>query len=417
MSVIEVPYLKAIENTTDITTEIIRKCEEILYDDAEYKKLKEEGYDFTKVIPYGNPEDPSFQANQVFKFINPNELNIFRRLGKYFTEDLHYFKAKITIDKRDPVNMLTRKGLMKAMYMGKTKLAETFQEYIFILLDGLWKRHKEIMVSEMTTTKKLLEAERERRQDAERINRENLFLREAYASDFDTTSDEKTELAILRRQHMSVYYLYLVDWTHVNSKYWKSRKEAKPKAAPQPKPAAAVKSPNIIEGIDLHSDDEPAEEKAQPAPRRAVKADITAPHKDGIQDPYDAEFLTISDLENNENEEYYFYISHTESDKEYLRLITPIYLDKAAHYNKMVDYIVNGEKVMCRTAYPVNSFPDREIIFPAGDSAATPMSKVYKSTYSKIMSARSRAFIHIHRDELIGAANKKKRQPVAEKAE
>ena len=104
----EVPFLKPIENTTDITTEIIRRCEQILCDDVDYNKLKEDGYNFTTVIPYGNPEDPCFQANQVFKFINPNEQNVHRRLGKYFTEGRHYFKAKITNDKRDPPNLLTR---------------------------------------------------------------------------------------------------------------------------------------------------------------------------------------------------------------------------------------------------------------------------------------------------------------------
>ena len=377
-----------------------------------YSHLSDEDKtNFDNIRAYGTVNNPLFNAADVYYCLKKTKKKVERMYDDLLDDEILRQQKVSTQNAR--INLITEYGIIHACYLYKSDIAIMFQKFMREVIKQLKNTGVATLVEAHKQLAKTLEAERERRQDAERINRENLFLREAYASDFDTTSDEKTELAILRRQHMSVYYLYLVDWAHVNSKYWKSRKDAKPKAAPQPKPAAAAKSPNIIEGIDLHSDDEPAEEKAPPAPRRAAKADITAPHKDGIQEPYDVEFLAISDLENNENDEYYFYISHTESDKEYLRLMTPIYLDKAAHHNKMVDYIINGEKVICRTAYPVNSFPDREIVFPAGDTAATPMSKVYKSTYSKIMSARSRAFIHIHRDELIGAANKKKRQPIA----
>ena len=64
----EIPFLKPITFTVDITTEIIRRCEIKLQNDEEYMKLKSDGLDFKMVIPYGNPEDPCFQVNQVFKF-------------------------------------------------------------------------------------------------------------------------------------------------------------------------------------------------------------------------------------------------------------------------------------------------------------------------------------------------------------
>jgi len=411
----EVPFLKPIENTTDITTEIIRRCEQILCDDVDYNKLKEDGYNFTTVIPYGNPEDPCFQANQVFKFINPNEQNVHRRLGKYFTEGRHYFKAKITNDKRDPPNMLTRKGLMKAMYMGKTKLAETFQDYVFTLLDGLWKRHKEVVVSEMKAVEKQLEEERGKRREAEIINKQNIFLREAYCNDFSSNESNETELAIMRRQYLTTYYVYLVDWQYVNAKYWKKFPSDEKEPVKQPRKKTAEVKETVYEGIDLNSDSDDSDastmEKSLKDKRsKKSKLDVTQPHKNGIQEPYEMNYINMRDLENGENEEYYFYISAKECTKDHFKLIMPIQLDKTKHYTEMINYIINGEKIVDRTAYPINSYEPTELAnTDFDDNVSTPVSKVYKTTYDILTSARSRSYITMNRELLIGMNNKKRR--------
>ena len=403
----EIPFLKPITFTVDITTEIIRRCEVKLQNDEEYMKLKSDGLDFKMVIPYGNPEDPCFQVNQVFRFINPNELNIYRKLGKYFTDGRHYFKAKITNDKKEPCNMFTRHGLMKAMYMGKTPLAEMFQNYVFDLLDGLWKRHKELMITEMKITEKNLEEERTKRREAEIVNLQNIHLQEAYCNDFVAGDPANTELKILRRLYLTKYYVYVADWSHVNAKYWKSDITKIKEPVPQKKIAADKTNSGVVNGIDLNSsdDEESAVDKTVSTREKPSKNLIlTNPHKDGIQEPYEFEFLKLRDLENGENEEYYFYISNkeiTENKKSNFKFITHIYLDKPKHFTEMSKFIINGETVIDRTSYPVNSYASSEIKnVDFFDKVSAPIKNIYKTTYDMLMSARSRSYINMHRDIL-----------------
>jgi hypothetical protein len=349
----EIPFLKSINNTSDITTEIIRRCEEQLQNDKEYIKLKSDGMDFKKVIPYGNPEDPCFQVNQVFKFINPNELNIHRRLATYFTEGRHYFKAKITEDKKEPCNMFTRHGLMKAMYMGKTPLAEMFQNYVFDLLDGLWKRHKAIIITEMKVTEKNLEEERNRRREAESTNLKNIYLKEVCMDNFESYDGNKTELSILRRHQLNEYFLYIVDWNFVNENCNKPDKINKLFKKSE-------KKEDLHFGIDINSDDERPEPKTKSATFNE------------ILDEYDFSIISLIDLEKNENDEYYFYISKKETKSKQYNFICPIYLDKSKHYKLMI-----------------SSFQK------------TPIKNMFNTTYDTIMSARNKTFIELHKVSLV----------------
>jgi len=414
-SIKEIPFLKSINITSDITTEIIRRCEEQLQNDNEYIKLKSDGMDFKTVIPYGNPEDPCFQVTQVFKFINPNELHIHRRLATYFTEGRHYFKAKITEDKKEPCNMFTRHGLMKAMYMGKTPLSEMFQNYVFDLLDGLWKNEKDVMKKQMKITEKNLEEERNKRREAEIINLQNIHLQEAYCNDFESNDSNGIELTILRRLHLTKYYLYIADWNYVNSAYWKKDKE--PKELKEPKPAKSIKKFDT-QGIDLDSSDDDSTPSAREtnrqncenfakgiaaAPRVYTKrtAIPDEPHRDGINDPYEFEYVTLGDLENSSNDEFYLHITNKEIDpkKDYFKFITHIYLDKKKHFDDMVKYITQGETVIDRTAYPVNGHEPKEIK-TAEFFESTPIKKIYKTTYEMVCSARNRTYVNMHREAL-----------------
>jgi hypothetical protein len=402
-SIKEIPFLKSINITSDITTEIIRRCEEQLQNDNEYIKLKSDGMDFKKVIPYGNPEDPCFQVTQVFKFINPNELHIHRRLATYFTEGRHYFKAKITEDKKEPCNMFTRHGLMKAMYMGKTPLSEMFQNYVFDLLDGLWKNEKDVMKKQMKITEKNLEEERTKRREAEVVNLQNIYLQEAYCNDFESNDSNGIELTILRRLHLTKYYLYIVDWNYVNTKYWMKLLGKSKEPKPVSKTTAKTTETNGI-NLDSSDDDIPS---ARDINRKncenftKVKTNLDNPHKDGIQESYEFEFITLTDLENSSNDEFYLHITNKEIDpkKTHFKFITHIYLDKTKHFNDMVKYITHGEPVIDRTAYPVNGHDPNEIK-TADFSELPPIKNIYKTTYEMVLSARNRTFVNIHREEL-----------------
>jgi hypothetical protein len=249
---------------------------------------------------------------------------------------------------------------------------------------------------------------------AEKLNRENIFLQDNHINEYEGSNDDLTELAILRVQHMTVYYLYLVDWHYVNSKYWSSRKDSgKPKPIKLPKPAEPVKSPAIIEGINLNSDDDDSapEEKAAPTPRRVPKPDTSEPHPDGIPDVYEFEFLDLADMKNQDSEEYYFYITSKESKQDYIKLIKPLYIDRSDHYKLMIKYITEGEPLVARTAYPVNKYEPYEIPYKI-PSSLTPVKRIFKTTFSHIESARSRSFIHLNCDVLKGISAKKKKKPI-----
>ena len=59
------------------------------------------------------------------------------------------------------------------------------------------------------------------RQDAEKINRQNIQLHEAFHNPGDMGDQERIELTILRRKTQRQYCVYVVDWQYINTKFWK----------------------------------------------------------------------------------------------------------------------------------------------------------------------------------------------------
>ena len=408
--------MEPISDTDDITTEIIRRCEKILINNEEYKKIKEDGRDFNSIKIYGTHKEPVFRAKDIYLYVDPKGTNK-TWFNKQLISGKHIFKANVrniksnenkTWTKVDSTNMLTRKGLMKALSICNGIIAETFQDYIFDLLDGLWKNEKDVILKQMKITEKNLEEERTKRREAEIVNLQNIHLQEAYCNDFAAGDSANTELKILRRLYLTKYYVYVADWSHVNAKYWKSDITKIKEPFPQKKIATDKTNSGVVNGIDLNSsdDEESVVDKTISTREKPSKNLIlTNPHKDGIQEPYEFEFLKLRDLENGENEEYYFYISTkeiTETQKNHFKFITHIYLDKPKHFTEMVKFIVNGEIETNRTAYPVNSYTPTEVSnIDIGDKISTPVKNVYKTTYDMMMSARSRSYIIMNRALLI----------------
>lgn len=396
-----IPILNAIGKSTDITSEIIRRCEKILKYDEEYKKVKEEGNGFTSIIVYEDPyniNEPCFQVNSVIKMVKPNEQHIPRILKKNFRLGKHYFKAKLKDDNRDPSNIFSRRGVMKYMFQEKTQIAEVFQDYVFELLDGLWKRQKELMRLEMKNTDKLLEEEREKRREAERINEQNIEIADAIYNT-DNREQDILELNVLRRRLMTRYYVYLVDWKLVNAKYWKNFPPEENKIQPRKK-RDFVETQTIFEGIELNSsgDDEPQpQQKRTNTSRKKLKQiDVDKQHPKGLNE-YEFIYTDINDIKRDENIAYYICITDKQIKKEGYKFLQYLYLDKSSgnvHYKSMVDIILNGEKCNSQTAYKLNGkdvpvkLYDMEV-----ESAETPIKKVYKITYSELINARDRGFV------------------------
>ena len=376
--------------TTDITTEIILRCEELLKDNEDYIKLKTNKKDFKSILIYGTSTEPLFKALDIYLYVDPSGINK-RWFMKHLVQDKHIFKANVRITKTnstktwtkvEAVNMLTRKGLMRALSICNGIIAETFQDYIYELLDNLWKNEKEIIIKQMKCTEKTLESEREKRKIAEHINIQNIIYQDAYINDFQNNDDDQTELLIHRNLNCVKYNLYIVDYNYMNSKYWKNKRRV-----------VSVKQKH--ENIDINSSDD---EEKQPTKQTQFSCDT--PHNDAIQDPYEIDFIQVNDLVSSENDEYYFNISSKsipDTKKEFYKFISFIYIDKTKHFNDMIHILKTGE---CpnKSAYPDN----KHIEYHEKDNTAsnTPLKNVFKCSYSMILSARSRSFIRIHKDIL-----------------
>lgn len=387
--------------TTDITTEIILRCEELLKDNEDYIKLKTDKKDFKSILIYGTSSEPLFKARDIYLYVDPSGINK-RWFMKHLIQDKHIFKANVRVTKTnstktwtkvESVNMLTRKGLMRALSICNGIIAETFQDYIYELLDNLWKNEKEIIIKQMKCTEKTLESEREKRKIAEHINIQNIIYQDAYINDFQENDDDQTELTIMRNMHLTKYYLYIVDWNYMNTKYWK-----KDKPTPEPKQI------DLDECIDLVSSDSDCEnKKSNKLFKRKSKKMVfdNTPHENAIYEQYDLDFIQVSDLINGENEEYYFFVSPkevAESKKEFYKFMKFIYIDKAKHYNEMIEVLKTGE-VPNKTAYTLNNdlpiYKKYEL-----DLVSTPVKNIFKCSYSMINSARNRSFIRTYKNHL-----------------
>ena len=188
----------------NIIIKCILNCEKLCNDEN-----KEYINTFKIIVPYGDPSKPYFMASCVFKFLNNNEMNSNRKLKENYIQDLHYIKAKI-LDKKVAVNMLSTKGVMKAMYVSKAPIAICFQNYIHELLDNLWKTKSELIEIEMKTIEDKLKL-------SERQMDKTNFLLEGIQNISDFGDSKQKELTILRRKYMKSFALYIVDWQYVNN--------------------------------------------------------------------------------------------------------------------------------------------------------------------------------------------------------
>jgi hypothetical protein len=358
---------------------------------------------FDNIRVYNTVEDPLFNGIDVYYCLKGTKKHVDRMYNDLFDDEV-IRQQKVSGVSR-PINLITEYGLIHACYLYKTDIAIIFQKFMREVIKQLKNTGIATVVDAHKQLAKSLEVEKEKRRDAEIINKQNIFLQEAYCNDFSAGDPDTTELNILRRQHLTTYYVYLVDWQFVNSKYWKTFPTSNGAQDKQPRKKVG-KSVEEIMFEDLESrscDDEPKPNSKKPRSKKPY-VDITQPHKNGIQEKYEMDFINKNDLVNDENEEYYFNISAKEHDKENFKFVMTIQLDKIKHYTEMLDYIMNGERVVNRTAYPINSYePSEHKNNNFDDTVLTPVAKVYKTTYDTIVSARSRSYIHLNRSYLIGS--------------
>ena len=372
-----------------------------------YEHISEKDQEnFNKIRVYNTIEDPLFNGPDVYYCLKNTMTNINRMYADLLDDEV--LRQQKVESKANITNLITEYGVIHACYLYKTEIAVMFQKFMREVIKQLKTKGVATIIEAHNQLAKNLEEERTKRREAEIVNLQNIHLQEAYCNDFVAGDPANTELKILRRLYLTKYYVYVADWSHVNAKYWKSDITKIKEPIPQKKIATDKTNSGVVNGIDLNSsdDEESAVDKTVSTREKPSKNLIlTNPHKDGIQEPYEFEFLKLRDLENGENEEYYFYISTkeiTETQKNHFKFITHIYLDKPKHFTEMVKFIVNGEIETNRTAYPVNSYTPTEVSnIDIGDKISTPVKNVYKTTYDMMMSARSRSYIIMNRALLI----------------
>lgn len=417
-------YLSPIDYSNGgVATDFIEKSEKILENFSDYSAFGPE-FKFRKLDVYGSIENPYFVSSYVYKYIFPHRaknkhgrfLDQFRNDNNEFNVD-YMLQSNVSIfqkkkngeygyQNQTSVNLLSEMGLMKAMFMASTEFAITFQKLILNFLKGVRQTHVDVWKKQLLCSKKNLEAERSRRIEVEELNQKNIEISDAIYNT-DNRDQNNLELNILRRKAMSRYSVYLVDWQFINTKYWKQY-PMDGKTHNPPKNNKFIKhTQNIIEGIDLNSDDELTIPTTKT--RTFKKINLLEQHPKGIES-YQHTYKGLEDLEQDENTPYYIHISNKEiqKDKEHYKFLRFLYMDKESrgiHYKTMIDIIKNGEKYNNKSAYTnmhkISNAPECNKTHNSNtkvnsleiNDSETPVKKVYQITYSELMNARDRAFV------------------------
>jgi hypothetical protein len=445
MSEIKVPTLEIIKCTNSVIADFINDAEKLFENVSGYSDI-DDNYKFRNIKVYGNSEEPCFQANCIFDYLFPKYLKNFNNLDEKekktrikskknkFTDWIkRNFNKKVIEDdtevsilnkklisyaniKRDETDSryyksytLTETGLLTALFSNdsdKTELLDIFRDYLLLFIRNIRKYHTDVYNQERDRSIKELkikyESERDRRQEAEKINGQNIQLRDAFINPDDACEHQHVELTILRRTAMKQYYVYVVDWQAVNSRWHKSF------------PTNESKSASDADDDDSDIDDKP-KKKRGPSKKSAKQFDDTEPHKDGIYEPYDLYDVDLRTLKRNSTDEYYIYISPkpvAESKQSHFKFLRFIYIHNTTHFKEMMDYIANGKKYINESAYSVNSdLPEIEYI---PETVETVYKGVYQLSYSNLMDARNSSFININKQTLVDH-KKTKRTKVLQK--
>ena len=207
---------------------------------------------FDKIRVYNTVDDPLFNGSDVYYCLKKTHDNI-KRMYRDLLDDEVLNKQKVNTQNAR-INLITEYGVIHACYLYKNDIAIVFQKFMREVIKQLKNTGVATVIEAHNQLSKVLEEERGKRREAEIINKQNIFLREAYCNDFSSNESNETELVIMRRQYLTTYYVYLVDWQYVNAKYWKKFPSDGKEPVRQPRKKTAEVKETVYEGIDLNSD-------------------------------------------------------------------------------------------------------------------------------------------------------------------
>jgi hypothetical protein len=403
----EKTYLLPIETEGGAISDFIESAEKVLESHEDYKQISNE-YKFRSIKIYVSTSKPHYQANLIYEYLYPGKKDFhtwvrkFRKIPehecKFLIKQNIVVKSKTNPEKdlkKDDVVLLTELGLMRAFGTATTDFAILFQELLLEFLRNIRTNHEKIW-------KKCMESARDRYQEAEHLNKRNIQIQEAFINPDDTDVQNHTELTILRRENMKQYYVYLADWKYVNTRYWKTFPQKDKKPTTNAVKKLEPPSDSKYEGIDLTGSDSDTDDSSKIIDiKKKIIFDESDPHPDGLQEEYDLYNTDLRDIKNNENDDYYIYISTKEvhqSKKQHFKFLRFIYVKDTKHYKEMMDYIANGKKYNNDTSYTVNNdLPEIEYI---PYHVETAYKGVYQLNYSNLIDARNSSFINLHKATL-----------------
>jgi len=341
-----IPLLNIMKETTDITTEILRRSEAMVDYANAYASMKTKGISFSSINIYENPYikgEPCFPASQVFKFIENGD-NITRSIKKNYIEGYHYFTARVVDNKTQAPTILTRRGLMKVVFSGKSAIALAFQAYVFDLLDALWEKNKKEIYEAMEALEIKYAEEIKRGDSLDAANfsmnqkiMEQHQITNLMLNDDDPRDSDIKELHILRELLMKPLYIYIVSPEYVKTP---EKKVEKKEAKKEPRKSRVKKikmstfgmSDDSDSPIDYESDNQPV-----------FESEFEYDHE-----TYNHMSITIRDLEYNPEKLYYMFVSKTKlKEAKNYKLIHALKIytkndSEKTHYNMMIEIIKKG---------------------------------------------------------------------------
>lgn len=384
-----------------------------------YKHIpKEDQENFNNIRVYNTPKEPLFNGIDVYYCLKKTKKKIERMYDDLLDDEVLRQRKVESINR--PINLITEYGLIHACYLYKNDISSIFQKFMREVIKQLKETGTATMVEAHKQLGKQLELERERRRHAELINKQNIEITDAFYNS-DNHEQNKLELNILRRKTMNKFYVYLVDWKFVNSKYWKKYPKTEDEFLSSSKKIKYLEyEPTIVEGIDLNSSDDEIDIKKEPPKiRKKQKIDLSEPHIESINE-YEFLYMDLADLKSDDNTQYYICVNDKEisANKDSYKFIRYLYLDKGVtgpHYKTMIEILKYGETYINKSAYPeiikVEDEKQNLTIYKndiALESSETPVRRTYKITYTELMNARDRGFINNNLD-IIKDIKKEKR--------
>lgn len=228
--------LHPLASATDVVSKCFESVEEALKTHPDRETLQDR--QFKTIEIYGDPKNPLFNANQIYFYVNP-EVNHNSHIGRFYktfdeyelVENVKVFIKYNTSDasytKKQNINLLTKQGVLKAVFAKKkpTILHKLFKKFIVALLDSLNEKHqntlRETLQGEVEKYKKY---HTEAQETIERHERA-LFYAKALSTAFSDNSfairdtpygEVPEELKFLREMFCGKIDVYVVDANFMN---------------------------------------------------------------------------------------------------------------------------------------------------------------------------------------------------------